>query len=684
MTQFDDIPIKLLLINDSAEDAEQFISVLRNGGIAVRPARASNEEELEAALEQQIPDLIVVDLACQGMTMSQVRVAVARSGRDIALIVVGHTLSEEAIVAAYRDGTPMLLRNSTDHTLLVIKREFGALMLRRNVRRLEANLRESERRCDTLLDSSRDPIAFIHEGMHVRANKAYLEIFGCEDFEELEGISLLDMIAAQDLDKFKALLKQLYKNEKLPQCIDLRAKRSDGSTFDVTMEFTTASYESEPCQQITLRTQMPDVSIEKDRVTDLFNRRHMVTAIEQSVALAAKEGKNDQALLLLEPDDFRSVLDTIGFGNADVLLKDLAAAVRAHVGEADIVGRIADFTFGVLTTGRSAEATHQLTQTLRETFSKRIFETGKQSISLTISVGGTLIGEKDTNASDVMNLAMSALRTAQALGGNRTQLNDPATEDKVAQTNERHWLAQIDAALANDRFVPYYQSIISLCGSEGDYFEVLLHMAGPSGDIPPNQFLPIAERHGKMPEIDRWVIAHTIRTAAKSERAGQRTLFFVKLAPQSLEDQTLLPWIAQQLKAANLSGNSLVFEMHESHVVTNLKPAHAFAKGIEQLHCEFALEQFGSGLNSFQLLTHIPARYLKIDRHFMLDLPRNKESQEHIKELCEKARQANKITIAESVEDAASMSLLFGFGVDFVQGNFLQMPEKSLNRAEAV
>ena len=106
------------------------------------------------------------------------------------------------------------------------------------------------------------------------------------------------------------------------------------------------------------------------------------------------------------------------------------------------------------------------------------------------------------------------------------------------------------------------------------------------------------------------------------------------------------------------------------------EPARAFVKGLEQIHCGFALEQFGSGLNSFQLLKHVPAHYLKIDRNYMAELPKHKENQEKIKEICDQAHHAGKLTVAEFVEDAASMSILFSCGVNFVQGNFLQEPEK--------
>ena len=680
-----DSVIKLLLIEDSVEDAEQQISVLRNGGIAVRPTRATNEAELEDQIAQQTPDLILVNLSARSLRLEQVADAANRGGKDIAIVATAAGPTEDQIVSAFREGARALaLRGRPDHTQMIVRREFESLLMRRNVRRLEASLREIERRCDSLLDSSRDPIAYVHEGMHVRANKAYLEMFGFEDFEDIESMSILDMIAPDDADDFKTLLKKLSKGEKPPQKLNLKAQRSDGSTFDAVMEFAEASYDGEPCQQVIFRQQAQNPELEKeldalrskDLVTDLFNRQHLLIELDRTVAHAAA-GRNDRTLLLLEPDNFKQVLDTIGIGNADLLLGDLANLMRRHLKEIDVAARFADHTFAVLLLGREPEESKKLAELLRKAFSDRIFEVGKQSISLTMSIGGSLIGEKNANSQVILGQANTTLRAAQSEGGNRVNIFDPAAQDKAVEEKQRHWLKLVQDALANNGFVLFNQPIISLHGAEGEFFEILLRMqGGPKGEITPNFFLPIAEQYGLMPQIDRWVIAHAIKALVEREKAGNKTTYFIKLTPQSLEDQTLLPWIAQQLKNARLRGDALVFEMPESKVVTSLKPARAFVAGLKQIHCGFALEQFGSGLNSFQLLKHVDANYLKLDRSYMAELPKHKENQEKLKELCDQAMHAGKLTVAEFVEDAASMSILFSCGVNFVQGNFLQEPEK--------
>ena len=686
MTKPDNV-IKLLLIEDSADEAEQIISMLRNGGIAVRPGHAANEAELEDLLERQTPDLILINLASRDLPLRQTAEAVNRTGKDIALIAYGSSVSDNVIAEAFREGARALaLQSRPDHLQMVVRREFEALTMRRGVRRLENALRESERRCGDLLDSSRDPIAYVHEGMHVRANRAYLETFGYEDFEDIESMSILDMVATDDAEDFKSLLKRLSKGERPPQKLNLKAQRADGTIFNAVMEFAEAMYEGEPCQQIVFRQQETDPGTSeeleelrrKDLVTELFNRQYLSTELDRTVA-AANAGKSDQALILMELDNYKTVLDGIGLGSTDLLLGDMASLLRRHLTDADIPGRLGEHTFGVIVHDRNAEAVDQLVEVLRKAFEERIFEIGKNSINLTMSVAASLIGEKAANGNAVLDQASVTLRALQAEGGNRARVFDPAAKDKADAEKNRHWLKLIKDALANDGYVLYFQPIISLQGAEGDYYEILLRMKGPKGEILPGFFMPVAEQYGLLPQLDRWVISTAIKALAEREQSGRKTTFFIKLAAQSLDDPTLLPWIALQLKNSRQRGDALVFEMPESKVVTNLKPARAFVRGLEQLHCGFALEQFGSGLNSFQLLKHIPAHYLKVDRSYMADLPKNKENQERIKAMCEQAHNAGKLTIAEFVEDAASMSILFSCGINFVQGNFLQEPEQVMS-----
>jgi diguanylate cyclase (GGDEF)-like protein/PAS domain S-box-containing protein len=675
-----DYVIKILFVESSLEEAEQIISLLRNTGIAIRPARATQVEQLQAAVNELEPDVVMFDPAVTTITLAETMKVLDAYGRDYSLLGLVHTMDNQSVADLFIQGARgVAARSQPKQLIAVLQREFDSLQTRRQVRRLETSLRESERRCDALLDSSTDAIAYVHEGMYVRANSAYLETFGYDNFDDLLGLPVLDMIDPANADEFKTLLRGHARQEKMPSQLALRARRADGSLFDATVEFAPATFEGEPCLQIVFRRQLVDPAVleqlQRDPVTGLFNRARMLECVDHAVAAAAK-GTKGQSLLLVEPDNWTSIVAGVGIGKADELLAGFAGRIRMLLSADDVAGMLADHTLGIVLDSRQDDAIKEWIAKLQHSISNEIFDAGARSITVTASIGGSLLGEKNANTELLLNQASQALRTAQSLGGSKVELHDPAAREKADEERDRYWLELLQKALAQDDLVLYHQQTISLQDAEGDYSEILLRMNGPQGEVLPGFFMPIAEKHNLTCAIDRWVLGKAISTLQARESQGQQTTFFIKLTAASLQDNTLLPWLGERLRQAALKHGQLVLEMTESKVMTLLRPAQEFVNGWKKLGGRFALEQFGSGLNSFQLLNHIDADYLKIDRSYMAELPQHADSQKKIAEICQQARELKRQTIAEWVEDANSTSLLFACGVDFVQGNFLQVPQR--------
>ena len=675
-----DYVIKILFIENSLEEAEQIISLMRNSGIAVRPARATNAEQLQKAIDELEPDIVMFDPSVKGLELREVVQALDAYGRDYSLIGLPDKLEGQQVADLFVGGARGVApRNQPKQLIIILQREFDALQTRRQVRRLETSLRESERRCDALLDSSNDAIAYVHEGMHVRANQAYLDNFGYASFDDLLGIPVMDMVDSANADEFKVLLKGHARHEKMLSQLTLHARRADGSQFDATVEFAPATFEGESCLQIVFRRQLVDPAVleqlQRDPVTGLFNRSRMLECVDNAVA-DATNGKKGQTLLLVEPDNWTNLVAGIGLGKADGLLAAFAGRVRMLLDTGDVAGMLAEHTLGIVLDTREDDAIKEWIAKLQRSVSDEIFDVGARSMSVTASIGGSLLGEKNANADLLLNQASQALRMAQSLGGSKVELNDPAAGEKADDERDRYWLDLLREALEKNGLVLYHQQIISLQDAEGDYSEILVRMNGPQGEVSPGFFMPIAEKHNLNGAIDRWVLHRTISALQIRESHGMDTTFFVKLTAASMNDETLLPWLADRLKRAALKHGQIVLEMTESKVMTMLRPAQEFVNGWKKLGGKFALEQFGSGLNSFQLLNHIDADYLKIDRSYMADLPQHAESQKKIAEICDRAREMKRQTIAEWVEDATSTSLLFAYGVDFVQGNFLQIPQQ--------
>ncbi len=672
--------IKILFVEDSLGKAERVTSLLRNAGFAVRPTRAANEAEFVAALDSLSPDLVFANPACRDLSLQDVVQLINISARDIALIALIDEIDAEGFARVFSAGARSIgLPAHTEQLRAVVEEEIDALQTRRHVRQLEMALRESERRCDGLLDSSHDPIAYVHEGMHVRANQAYLDILGFESFEEIEGMTLLDLTIDSDTEELRSLLKRLSRGEPPPAHIELQLKQGDGGTFAAVIEFTYATFEGERCLQISIhREAVDEVLIEQlklDGTTGLYNRQYFMDVLGKAIDETAT-GRSDQAILVIEPDHFNSVLERIGISRLDILMRVIADRLRKAISPADTAARLSDRSFGLLLRGRPYEATEVFAESLLKNICSEVFDLGNHSLAISISIGACLLGEKNADSALLIDQAVSMLRNAQGQGGNQFVLYDPSADEHAEAKKDSRWLTLLRDALESDRFVLFHQQVIALMGKETLFSELLLRMEGAQGIVLPKTFLAVAERHGLMPHIDRWVLREAMLQLSAPDSDSQ--CFMVKISTSSLLDPELAPWLVSQLKQHPFNPRRLVLEMREDSVMTHLKPAKQFAGVVKTMGCRIALERFGVGLNSFQILDHVDADFLKLDRTFSADLPRNVENQQHIRDICQRARDLHKETIAEWVEDVASVSLLFGFSTSYVQGHSQHEPERLL------
>ncbi|QNN76489.1 EAL domain-containing protein [Pseudoxanthomonas mexicana] len=682
-----DTTLRLTLVDDSAEDAEAIVSTLRNGGIAVRPLRPLDAGELGQMVASQPMDLLLASRTAKGIPLATVLAQVDGSGKDIPVIVLADAITETDLLADQAAGArAVALRGRPDHVLTVLRREWADLDARRSQRRLEGQMRETERRCDALISSSRDPIAYIHEGMHIRANDAYLEMFGFESFEDVEGLSLLDLVGPQYVSDFKALLKKLSKGEPPPPRFELEARSLDGDSFPATLEFATATYEGEPCVQVVFRRREefdPELAREvedlrqRDMVTGLLNRPTFLRELETAVAAVAR-GEDQYGLLLVEPDHYQRLLADIGIDSADDLAAALAARLSEKLDDSCIAARFGERTFAVLLRGNHAH-TAALAEKLRAAYASHVFNVGERSASVTASLGGVQIGEKIASVGPVLTRATDCLQAATNLGGNRFEIFDPGAVDRAEEERVQNWIQRLREALQDDSFRLHYQPVVSLQAEPGEVYEALLRLESNGEIVQPQSFIGIAEDNGLLDAIDRWVVNRAIEVLAERKRNGHDTRMVVKVSPASFADNRLLDLIARQLAAHDVPGDRLWLQTPEAKVFTHLRQAQAFQTAAAKLGCHVGLEHFGAGLDSFQLLSHFQPTFLKIDRVFSEDLGRNAEHQQKIREIAERAQALGILTVAEHVQDAATMAFLFTANVDYVEGNFLAAPGPLMN-----
>ncbi|HEX2595327.1 MAG TPA: EAL domain-containing protein [Luteimonas sp.] len=687
MANGSDIALRLMIVDDSVEDAEAIVSAMRNAGIAVRPLRPASAEELGGMLGSQAIDLVLAAQQSKGVPLDEVLQLVKSSGKDLPVIAVADRVDETSLSQAFAGGVRgIALRNKPQQLLGAVRTEWADLEARRSLRRLEAQVRETERRCDALIESSREPIAYVHEGMHIRANGAYLEMFGYDSFDDIEGMSLLDLVSPQHVDGFKQLLKSMSKGEPPPPRYELEAHDIEGNSFPAVMEFTQALYEGEPCLQVVFRRQEVDPELareveelrQRDQVTGLLNRQTFLRALEDAVASAA-QNQGQHGLLLLEPDHYQRLLQEIGIDSADALLTAIAERLRSVLDPHALAARFGEHSLAVLVRADHV-ATTALAERIREAFAQHVFEIGNRSSAITASIGGVQIGEKIASVTQVLAKANHGVQSSIGVGGNRFEIFDPSAVDRAEEERIQAWVSRLRDALDHSRFLLHYQPVISLQGEPGAMYETYIRLDAGSGEtVPPLSFLQIAEEHGLLWEVDRWVVGHAIDIIGQRARAGQPVTLLVKITQASLADDSLATYVGEQLALHKVSGEQLVLQLPEAKVFTNLRAAQEFARAVSKHGCRVGLEQFGVGLDSFQLLSHFDPAFIKLDRSFMEDLAKNSANQQRIRDIAGKANGLGIRSIAEFVQDAASMSILFSSGVDYVEGHFLAPAGPEMN-----
>ncbi len=682
----EDKTLYLLVIDDSSNLAETVSNILRNAGHAVRADRVEDDEDLRDAFGKQQWDMILTKPEIPYFTANDALDVVRHAKLDIPLIVIADEADEktidELIKNGARDEVLLAKPHRLEHTVL---REATDVRERRARVFTENALEEANNRAQALVDSSRDAITYVHEGMHIYANESYLELFGYSTMEEIEGMPIMDMVKSDEHAKFKQYLRDYIKGKAKESSLEVCGIKTDGTEFNVTMEFTHASFEGEPCTQIIIRIQASDKELEQrlsdmskmDLLTGAYNRPYFLEALQKVCGKKDKEG----VVLSIRPDDYKRIRDEVGIGASDELLTKFAELLaKAMPGKEDFVARFEGELFTAILHNIAPAKAEEYANKLCKHIDGHIFEISGTSSTTPCSIGIGIYNDTVLDHQEVINRSEKALNEAVEAGGNRAQLYMVGEEEMADRERKALLSKQIRLALKSNKLSLLFQPIVSLKGDENQNYEVFVRMSDESGkELKPGEFLPAAEEAGLMGAIDRWILAHAIKAATEKRRAGTAAVLFVKLSGTSLKDEKLLPWLRDILKAANAAPNSLVISVSESVATNNLKALKMLLAGLQQLHVRLALDHFGTAQNFTNLLKHCDADFLKLDGSIIGKLSSDKEAQEKVNEITALAAESNKKVIANSVEDPHTLATIYSTGIDYIQGYFLQEPTSDMS-----
>ncbi|MFK5912833.1 MAG: EAL domain-containing protein [Woeseiaceae bacterium] len=481
----------------------------------------------------------------------------------------------------------------------------------------------------------------------------------------IESKDIHDLLSDIDMKNFNAKNNELVRNISI-----------NSSTFEQkiifnseTQLFRTYIWDITTLRQLTNRM---SYQASHDDLTKLFNRREFESRL--SIAIEnAQINNQSHSMCYMDLDQFKSVNDSCGHAAGDELLIQISSLINSSIRGNDTFARLGGDEFGLLLNSCNTDKAFEICEVIRRNVEQFRFSWDNKTFKVGISIGIVIINSDSQSIKEVQYAADTACYIAKEQGRNRVHIYFEDINAIAKHHNQTSWLNKINTALDEDRFILYFQKIENLNDKDDEHYEVLVRMKDSDGTtIPPNRFIPTAEKYNIMTSIDSWVIDKTLEIM--QEEAYLDITFSINLSGQSLSDTYFMQKCMSKVKQSSINPSRICFEITETAMIENIGKAIESVEKLRDLGCSIALDDFGSGLSSFAYLKQLPIDYLKIDGSLIKDLDGDEVNITMVKSIIQIAESMGLKTIAEYVENEKTLKTLSGLKIDFVQGYGIAKP----------
>jgi multidomain signaling protein FimX len=679
-------PVELLVIGCDPVVADGYANALRNQGQATHVQVAASVDALRQLLTPDAEYLCIVNVDSLGDEAGDAITLIRKAMPSAGILLVGDAPHELVDLALELDLQDCIATDNEQQVALAVRREHNTHLLRWQVQDLQSKLEEAEQRSNQLVHSSRDAIAYIHDGMYLATNQAYLDIFGYDAFDEIDGLPIMDMIDSESRTAFKAAVRKA--GEIGEYAAEFNCVTSAGEPFFARMEFSPASIDGEACVQVMIRDQSHSLALQqrideltnKDALTGLLNRQAFIDQLD-AVLTRPDDAQDNLALLDISIANHPDIRKACGISCSDQLLRELASLIRSPAEGLLAAARFGEHDFMLLCTSidEARPLAERYLDTVRAHRFTSVEDAGGTRPAVAIGIASAGI---ELTAHEVLNRACRAAESAHADGDSGILVvQDPSAAAAAGLAeSEAATVALIDRALTNDGFRLKYQPIVSLQGDSRENYSVYLRLLDGDEEVGPDAFLAAAERSERMKDIDRWVIRSAIRELSNHRRSGKKVVFFINLGRASIADDSMLLWICDCLREFRTKGSWLVFQFRSVDLREVVEPARNLIAGLRRINCRIALSGYMRGDDS--ILKRLDLDFVRLSPDFLRELARSPVQQKNLESANEGLQQAGYRTIVTNIEDAGSLAILWNMGVDYIQGYFLQKPTGTISYDE--
>lgn len=412
---------------------------------------------------------------------------------------------------------------------------------------------------------------------------------------------------------------------------------------------------------------------ERDSLTGLFNRHRFQLELERMLAESGRHGAAS-ALLYFDLDEFKTINDHFGHRAGDTMLIRVAGEVSGLTRKNESLFRLGGDEFAVLLPGASTAQAEALAERIVRAIAQIPFRFDGQTLHISSSLGIALYPAHAADQDQLVACADTAMYQAKHAGKNAWRIYRADLDTTPEMVNRLSWNERLATALEHDLFELHFQGVYYTRNRRLSHLEALIRLRDEhSGElIAPGQFIPVAEKSNKIIEIDRWVLRQVVGLLARLPAAPP---IAVNISGRSFDDPALPAYITDLLREHRADPARLLIEVTETAAVSDLTDAERFIEALKEAGCGVCLDDFGAGFASFAYLKHIRVDTIKLDGMFIRNLPHDHANQVFVRGMVEVARGLDKSTVAECVEDEATLKLLADLGVDKAQGYHLDRPQ---------
>jgi PAS domain S-box-containing protein len=670
----------MLILTKHQDHVEAINATLRRAGHPVHCTWLPDARDLADALIQINPELLVVFPDEALVPLEALKDLRARTQPPVPVILVAAAITEPQLTAALRAGAQdVVTLADAERMQLVCARELRAFRLERALNSTLTSAREYQRALAAFMEGSADAIALVQEGIVVDVNPAWLELYGFSDADSVRGQPLMDSFDAESHTALKGGLVGCLSGRWTDTSLRVTALLSDGSQLPLEMVLGQGEFEGEPAVRCVVPARRHDEAeiqrrlseaVRTDPSTGLLHRRYVVEQLRERLKEPVKGGM--RFIACVRPDRMEQIVAQLGPLLAEEFIAQFAAVVREQTA-GELGGRFTGSSFLFLVERGTERDVEAWGEHIVRKVQAHVFKIESKTLSATATVGLGLVPASVSDPSAPVSDAVEATRRARDQGGNKVYALDRADSDTRVQAYDKIWVRHIKSALMENRFRLVQQPIASLLGEDKGMFDVLVRMVDEHGkEVLPSEFIPAAERNDLMKNVDRWVVGASMSFCA----ARKPACIFVRLSKDTVSDKSLPAWLSNQLKASKVEPARLCFQVAQQIADQYLLQTKELREQFKRQGFRFAIEHFGVGSDAQQLVSHTKPDFVKIDGTLMQGLANNAALQQRVKELVEVAKAVGAVTIAERVEDANTMAVLWQLGIEFIQGYFVHKPEE--------